>query len=47
MLCHGGENVNGELVRIRHIDRLELDATFHQVRNEGDVTGKTIQFGND
>src|SRR5436190_17319306 len=35
VLGEGGQDVNSQPVRLREIDGLELDARFHQVRNEG------------
>jgi hypothetical protein len=47
MLGNGSEDVNGEFVRVGHIDCLKLDATLHEVCNEGDVTRQTVKFSYD
>ena len=45
MLGNGRQNVNRQPVRHRHIGRDELDAAFHQVRDERDVACKPIELG--
>ena len=47
VLCHGGEDVNREPVGLREVHRLELDAAFHKVRDEGHVAGKPVQLGDE
>ena len=38
VLSHGRENVNGELVGVRIIDRNEFGASLHQRGDEGQIT---------
>ena len=45
MLGDGREDVNGQSVRGRHIDGHEVDAAFHQIRDEGDVAGQPVEPG--
>jgi hypothetical protein len=47
MLSHGGQNVHRQAVGLGEVNRGELDPAFHQVGDEGDVTGQAIQFGDD
>src|ERR1035437_2555575 len=47
ILCHRRENVNGQRVGLGCIDSNELDAGFHQGRNEGNVTGQPVQLGHE
>jgi len=42
-----GQDVDGQLVRVRVIDRDELYAGIHQRRDECQITGQAIEFGND
>lgn len=47
MFGEGGEHVEHELVSVRIIHRHELDATFHEVGNEGDIARQTVELGDD
>lgn len=42
---HGGEDVNREPGRFRHIDRPEVHPAFHQVRDERHRAGKPVELG--
>ena len=46
MFSHGGEEVQGQTVRLRHVHGHELDAAFHQIRDKGDGAGQAVQLGN-
>jgi hypothetical protein len=37
--------MNGQAVGLREIDGNELDASFHQIRDKGDVAGQAVEFG--
>ncbi|TWB45492.1 hypothetical protein FBZ90_102450 [Nitrospirillum pindoramense] len=45
MFCYGGKNMNSQPVGCRHVTGDELNPRFHQVGYEGDVSGQTIQLG--
>jgi len=45
MFRHGGENMNREPGRLRHIDRPEVHPAFHQVRDERHRPGKPVELG--
>ena len=47
MLGDGGQDVNGQLVGVRVIDRYELDAGVHQRRDESKISGKPVELGDD
>ena len=47
MLGDSGQNVDGELVGMRVIDRDKLDAAIHQRGDEGEVAGQPVELGND
>ena len=46
MLRDGGEDMDGEAVRGRHVHRDEIHAALHQVRNEGDIARQAVEAGN-
>src|ERR1700712_1112346 len=43
--CNGGQDVDHEPIRLRHIDRHKFNARLHEVRDEGDVAGEAIKLG--
>lgn len=43
----GGENVNGEAVSLREVNRYELDTRLHERRDEVNITRQPIEFGDD
>jgi hypothetical protein len=45
LLSNCGQDVHDEPIRLGHIDSHELDTGFHEVRDEGDVAGETVQLG--
>src|ERR1017187_4054533 len=47
MLRNCGQDVNGETVGGRHIDRYELAVTVHQSGDEMDITGKSVELCDD
>src|SRR5205807_1715266 len=46
VLRDGGQNVDGQTGRVRHIHRDEVGGRLHQARDEMYVSGETVQFGN-
>jgi hypothetical protein len=46
MLGDGGEDMDGQAVRLRHVDRDELRPALHQVRDESDVACQPIELSN-
>jgi hypothetical protein len=44
VLGHGRHDVDGEPVGLRKIDRLELDAGLHQVRDKGHIAGQPVEL---
>ena len=47
MLGDGGENVDGQSVRLGHIDGNEINPTLHEAGDEMDVAGQSIKPGDD
>jgi hypothetical protein len=47
MLGHGGEDMDGELVGERLIDCDEIDARFHEARQEMNVAAEPVELGHD
>ncbi len=45
LLSNGGQDVDHEPIRLGHIDSHKLNAGLHEVRDEGDVAGETVQLG--
>ena len=45
VLGDGGQDVQGQLVGIGHVDGGELDAALHQVGDEGDVARQPVELG--
>ncbi len=45
MLSHGGQYVNGELGRGRHVAGDEVGAVLHQGGDESYVAGKAVEAG--
>ena len=46
MLGDCSQNVQGQLRGVRVIDRNELNPGFHQGRDESQMAGEAIEFGN-
>lgn len=46
MLRDCRENVNREPIGVRHVRGREIDAAFHQVRNESHVARQAIELDN-
>jgi len=44
---HGGDDIGSQAIGCRHIHGEELNAAFHQLENEGDVSRQPIQLCND
>jgi len=42
---HGGEDVDREPGRLRHIDGPELYPTFHEIRDKGHRPGEPVELG--
>lgn len=42
---HGGEDVDREPGRLRHIDGQKLHPTFHEIRNKGHRPGQSVELG--
>jgi hypothetical protein len=47
VLGYGRQYVDGEPVRLREIDRFEVNACFHEVGHERDVAGEPVELGDD
>jgi hypothetical protein len=47
MLGDGRHDVDGETVRLREIHCFKFDLRLHQVGDEGDVAGQSVQLGDD
>ena len=47
MLCHGREDVHGQLVGVRVIDGHKFNAAVHQRGDECQIAGQPIEFGDD
>ncbi len=47
MLGDSRENMHRQPVRHRHVGRGELDAAFHQGRDERDIARQPVQLGDD
>ena len=47
VLGHRRQNVHSELVGVSIIDRDELDTALHQSGDKGQVSGQTVELGND
>jgi hypothetical protein len=47
MLSNGGEDVDGQSVRLGHINGNEINPTLHEARDEMDVAGQSIKPGDD
>jgi hypothetical protein len=45
VLCHGGQNVNGEPVGLGHIASYEVCPALHQICDKGNVAGQPIKAG--
>ena len=45
MFGYGGEYVDREPGRLRHIDGQELDPAFHEVRDKGHRPGEPVELG--
>lgn len=45
VFSHGGEDVDREPGRLRHIDCEELHPAFHEVRNKGHRPGQPVELG--
>src|SRR5262249_22323985 len=46
ILSYSSDDMQRQPVRLQHIDGHEINAGFHQVGNEGQVTRKAIKTGN-
>ena len=44
-LGHGGHDVNGQVVGLRHIDGDESHPRFHERRHDSDVAGEAVELG--
>ena len=47
VLSDSRHDVDGESIRIGHIDRDEVDTGFHQARDEIDIAGEAVELGAD
>jgi hypothetical protein len=47
VLSHGGQDVNGQAIRLGKVDSDEIDTGLHQRGDEVDVAGEAIELGND